>query len=30
VDGEAVLIELVGSAAHRRIDPATGYELLDL
>jgi predicted DNA-binding protein with PD1-like motif len=30
VVGEAVLIELVGSAACRRVDPATGFELLDV
>jgi len=30
VVGEAVLIELVGSAACRRVDPATGLELLDV
>jgi predicted DNA-binding protein with PD1-like motif len=30
VIGEAVLIELVGSAAVRRVDSATGFELLDL
>ena len=28
VVGEAVLIELVGSDAHRSFDPATGFELL--
>jgi len=30
VVGEAVLIELVGSAAIRRVDSATGLELLDV
>ena len=30
VVGEVVLIELVGSEATRRVDPATGFELLDL
>jgi len=30
VIGEAVLIELVGSEACRRVDPATGFELLDV
>ncbi|MCX6363022.1 MAG: DUF296 domain-containing protein [Actinobacteria bacterium] len=30
VVGEAVLIELVGSKACRRVDPATGLELLDV
>ena len=30
VVGEAVLIELLGSAAMRRIDPATGFELLEV
>ena len=28
--GEAVLIELVGSEARRRVDAATGFELLDI
>jgi predicted DNA-binding protein with PD1-like motif len=30
VVGEAVLIELVGSEARRRVDSGTGFELLDL
>jgi len=30
VVGEAVPIELVGSQACRRVDPATGFELLDV
>jgi predicted DNA-binding protein with PD1-like motif len=30
VVGEAIVIELLGSAAARRLDPATGFELLDL
>ena len=30
VVGEAVLIELVGSEACRRVDPATGFELLEV
>ena len=30
VVGEAVLIELVGSEACRRVDPATGFELLQV
>jgi predicted DNA-binding protein with PD1-like motif len=30
VIGEAVVIELLGSDAQRRVDPATGFELLDL
>jgi predicted DNA-binding protein with PD1-like motif len=30
VVGEAVVIELVGSDAHRRVDPATGLEMLDV
>jgi predicted DNA-binding protein with PD1-like motif len=30
VVGEAVLIELVGSEACRRVDPPTGFELLDV
>jgi predicted DNA-binding protein with PD1-like motif len=30
VVGEAVLIELVGSESTRRVDPATGFELLDV
>ncbi len=29
VVGEAIVIELLGSAAARRLDPATGFELLD-
>lgn len=30
VVGEAVVIELVGSEAHRRVDPATGFDLLEV
>ncbi len=30
VIGEAVVIELTGSGAARRVDPATGFELLEL
>jgi predicted DNA-binding protein with PD1-like motif len=30
VVGEAVIIELVGSEAHRRVDPATGLDLLEV
>jgi len=30
VVGEAVVFELTGSAATRRVDPATGFELLDV
>jgi len=30
VVGEAIVIELLGSVAARRLDPATGFELLDL
>jgi predicted DNA-binding protein with PD1-like motif len=30
VVAEAVLIELVGSTARRRLDPANGFELLDI
>jgi len=30
VIGEAVLIELTGCSARRSVDPATGFELLDL
>ena len=30
VIGEAVVIELIGSDAARRVDPATGFELLEL
>ena len=30
VVGEAVLIELVGSEAVRRVDPATGFDLLEV
>jgi predicted DNA-binding protein with PD1-like motif len=30
VVGEAVVIELTGSAALRRVDPSTGFELLEL
>jgi len=30
VVGEAVVIELAGSAATRRVDPATGFELLEV
>ena len=28
--GEAVVIELTGTAATRRVDPASGFELLDV
>jgi predicted DNA-binding protein with PD1-like motif len=30
VVGEAVIIELTGSGAERRVDPATGFELLEV
>jgi len=30
VVGEVVVLELTGSAATRRVDPATGFELLDV
>jgi len=30
VVGEAVVIELTDSEATRRVDPATGFELLDV
>ena len=30
VVGEAIVLELTGSAALRRVDPLTGFELLDL
>ena len=30
VVGEAVVIELVGSEARRRVDPATGFDLLEV
>jgi predicted DNA-binding protein with PD1-like motif len=30
VVGEAVVIELTGTGAARRVDPSTGFELLDV
>jgi predicted DNA-binding protein with PD1-like motif len=30
VVGEVVVLELTGNAATRRVDPATGFELLDV